>query len=90
VLDRRPPLTQLFLLFLRLGLTNFGGLIAHLGYFRNEFVERRPWLTDQAYADLVALCHFLPVPASSQVVIGIGLSRSCCHCWKRRRSAPAG
>ena len=76
MLDRRAPLTQLFLLFLRLGLTSFGGPIAHLGYFRNEFVERRRWLSDQAYADLVALCQFLPGPASSQVVIGIGLSRA--------------
>jgi len=76
MLDRRAPLTQLFLLFLRLGLTSFGGPIAHLGYFRNEFVERRRWLSDQTYADLVALCQFLPGPASSQVVIGIGLSRA--------------
>lgn len=76
MLDRRASLTQLFLLFLRLGLTSFGGPIAHLGYFRNEFVERHRWLSDQAYADLVALCQFLPGPASSQVVIGIGLSRA--------------
>lgn len=72
---RHTSLSELFLIFLRLGLTSFGGPVAHLGYFREEFVERRGWLSDQAYADLVALCQFLPGPASSQVVIGIGLSR---------------
>ena len=56
--------------FLRLGCTSFGGPIAHLGYFRAEFVERRHWLDEAAYADLVALCQFLPGPASSQVGIG--------------------
>src|ERR1700733_11833056 len=61
--------------FLRLGLTSFGGPIAHLGYFRAEFVERRRWLSDRAFADLVALCQFLPGPASSQVGFGIGLLR---------------
>lgn len=65
-----------FLIFLRLGLTSFGGPIAHLGYFRDEFVTRRQWLTERSYADLVALCQFLPGPASSQVGIAIGLSRS--------------
>src|SRR5574338_979459 len=64
-----------FLIFLRLGLTSFGGPIAHLGYFRDEFVTRRKWLTERSYADLVALCQFLPGPASSQVGIAIGLSR---------------
>ena len=54
-------------IFTRLGLTSFGGPIAHLGYFREEFVTRRRWLEDHAYADLVALCQFLPGPASSQV-----------------------
>jgi chromate transporter len=62
--------------FLRLGLTSFGGPVAHLGYFREEFVVRRRWLDDRAYADLVALCQFLPGPASSQVGIAIGLSRA--------------
>jgi chromate transporter len=62
--------------FTRLGLTSFGGPIAHLGYFRDEFVVRRQWLDDRAYADLVALCQFLPGPASSQVGIAIGLSRA--------------
>ena len=61
---------------LRLGLTSFGGPVAHLGYFRDEFVLRRKWLNDRAYADLVALCQFLPGPASSQVGIAIGLSRA--------------
>ncbi len=55
-----------FLIFFRLGLTSFGGPIAHLGYFRDEFVTRRQWLTERSYADLVALCQFLPGPASSQ------------------------
>ncbi len=68
-------LKVIFLIFLRLGLTSFGGPIAHLGYFRDEFVVRRRWLTEEAYADLVALCQFLPGPASSQVGIGIGLSQ---------------
>jgi chromate transporter len=62
--------------FLKLGLTSFGGPVAHLGYFRGEFVARRAWLTEPAYADLVALCQFLPGPASSQVGIGIGLMRA--------------
>lgn len=65
-----------FLVFLRLGLTSFGGPIAHLGYFRDEFVLRRHWLGERSYADLVALCQFLPGPASSQVGMAIGLSRA--------------
>jgi len=64
------------LAFLRLGLTSFGGPAAHLGYFRAEFVERRRWLDDRAYADLVALCQFLPGPASSQAGIAIGWLRA--------------
>lgn len=64
-----------FLIFLRLGLTSFGGPIAHLGYFRDEFVTRRQWLTERSYADLVALCQFLPGPTSSQIGIALGLSR---------------
>jgi len=72
--DRRSP-AAIFRIFLVLGCTSFGGPIAHLGYFRNEFVERRRWLTDAAYADLVALCQFLPGPASSQVGIALGLFR---------------
>ena len=65
----------LFLVFLRLGLTSFGGPVAHLGYFREEFVTRRRWLDESGYADLVALCQFLPGPASSQVGMAIGLLR---------------
>ncbi|UHC81415.1 chromate efflux transporter [Pseudomonas sp. NIBR-H-19] len=67
---------SVFLIFLRLGLTSFGGPIAHLGYFHHEFVSRRQWLTERSYADLVALCQFLPGPASSQVGIALGLSRA--------------
>lgn len=67
---------EVLAVFLRLGLTSFGGPIAHLGYFREEFVAKRRWLDDRAYADLVALCQFLPGPASSQVGIAIGLSRA--------------
>lgn len=72
--DRSP--WAVFRIFLRLGLTSFGGPIAHLGYFRDEFVTRRQWLTDRSYADLVALCQFLPGPASSQVGMALGLSRA--------------
>jgi chromate transporter len=66
---------SVFAVFLRLGLTSFGGPIAHLGYYRTEFVERRRWLSEAAYADLVALCQLLPGPASSQVGFAVGLSR---------------
>lgn len=69
-------LLDVFLIFLRLGLTSFGGPVAHLGYFRTEFVERRRWLDEAAYADLVALCQFLPGPASSQVGMALGISRA--------------
>ncbi|PMS16627.1 chromate ion family chromate transporter [Trinickia dabaoshanensis] len=61
--------------FLKLGLTSFGGPVAHLGYFRREFVERRRWLDEATYGDLVALCQFLPGPASSQVGFSVGLLR---------------
>jgi chromate transporter len=61
---------SVFLVFLRLGLTSFGGPIAHLGYFRTEFVEHRKWLDEKTYADLVALSQFLPGPASSKVGLG--------------------
>lgn len=67
---------EVLLAFLKLGLTSFGGPIAHLGYFRTEFVERRAWLDDKSYADLVALCQFLPGPASSQVGMALGLGRA--------------
>lgn len=62
--------------FIPLGLTSFGGPVAHLGFFRTAFVERRGWMSDAAYADLVALCQFLPGPASSQVGMAIGLQRA--------------
>ncbi|RAG63730.1 chromate transporter, partial [Burkholderia multivorans] len=76
--SRRHPGTvgEVFRIFLRLGLTSFGGPVAHLGYFREAFVARRKWLDDDAYADLVALCQFLPGPASSQVGMAIGLQRA--------------
>jgi chromate transporter len=64
---------DVLLIFLRLGLTCFGGPIAHIGYFRDEFVVRRKWIDEHAYADLVGLCQFLPGPASSQVGFSIGL-----------------
>jgi chromate transporter len=67
---------EVLLVFLKLGLSCFGGPIAHIGYFREEFVRRRAWLDEAAYADLVALCQFLPGPASSQVGFSIGLRRA--------------
>src|SRR5438876_6565361 len=67
--------SEVFAACLKLSLTSFGGPIAHLGYFRNEFVERRKWLDEAAYADLVALCQFLPGPASSQVGFSLGILR---------------
>jgi len=67
---------EVFRAFLRLGLTSFGGPIAHLGYFRAELVQRRRWLNDDEYADLVAVSQFLPGPASSQVGFGLGLLRA--------------
>lgn len=67
---------EVFAAALKLGLTSFGGPIAHLGYFREEYVVKRRWLDERAYADLVALCQFLPGPASSQVGIGIGTMRA--------------
>ena len=74
--DRPASSWSVFLIFLRLGLTSFGGPVAHLGYFRDEFVTRRRWLSERSYGDLVALCQFLPGPASSQVGIALGLSRA--------------
>jgi chromate transport protein ChrA len=75
--DRRPgsPL-EVLLVYLKLGVTCFGGPIAHIGYFREEFVVRRRWLEEQAYADVVGLCQFLPGPASSQVGFALGLMRA--------------
>ncbi len=68
-------LTEVFSVFLKLGLTSFGGPIAHLGYFRNELVLRRRWIDEAGYADTVALCQFLPGPASSQVGFALGIKR---------------
>jgi chromate transporter len=73
---RRGSALEVLLVFLKLGLTSFGGPVAHLGYFRTEFVERRRWLDDKSYGDLVALCQFLPGPASSQVGMALGLMRA--------------
>lgn len=76
VTSPRSSAIEVFRVFLLLGLTSFGGPVAHLGYFREAFVVRRQWLTEAAYADLVALCQFLPGPASSQVGMAIGLRRA--------------
>ena len=81
------PATEVLLAFLRLGCMSFGGPVAHIGYFRTEFVERRKWLDDTTFADLVALCQFLPGPASSQVAIGIGALRAG---WRGGVLATAG
>jgi len=68
-------LSEVFTAFLKLGLTSFGGPIAHLGYFRNELVIRRKWIEETTYADLIALCQFLPGPTSSQVSFSLGVLR---------------
>ena len=67
---------EVLLVATRLGLTSFGGPIAHIGYFRDEYVVRRDWLTEQRFAELVALCQFLPGPASSQLGMAIGMRRA--------------
>src|SRR5437667_2452106 len=72
----RGSVAEVFRIFLRLGLTSFGGPVAHLGYYRAEFVERRKWLDDHTYTDIVALWQFLPGPTSSQTGITIGLMRA--------------
>jgi len=71
----RESIGTIFLAFLQLGLTSFGGPIAHLGYLHEAFVVRRRWIEERAYADLVALCQFLPGPASSQVGMALGLAK---------------
>jgi chromate transporter len=73
--NRLKTLLEILLISTRLGLTSFGGPIAHLGYFHEEYVRKRKWMDEKSYADLVALCQFLPGPASSQVGIGIGVMR---------------
>lgn len=74
--SRKLSALQVLAVFLRLGMTSFGGPVAHLGYFHEEFVKRRKCMSEHDYADLVALCQFLPGPASSQVGIGIGVSQA--------------
>ncbi|MDQ0351646.1 chromate transporter [Alkalibacillus filiformis] len=74
-MERLSRYIEIFLIATRLGLTSFGGPVAHLAYFQEEYVQRRKWLSDQMYADLIALCQFLPGPASSQVGISIGMLR---------------
>lgn len=68
--------TEVFLTFLKLGFTSVGGPLAHTGYFRREFVERRRWLCEETFSELLGLCQFLPGPASSQLGFSIGLIRS--------------
>ena len=74
-MSRQHSSAEVFRAFLKLGFTSFGGPVAHLGYFREEFVLRRAWLSDRQYVELVALCQFLPGPASSQVGFALGLMR---------------
>lgn len=74
--DVRSSAWSVFLIFMRLGLTSFGGPIAHLGCLRDEFVTKRCWLNEHTYADLIVLCQLLPRPASSQVGIVLGMSRA--------------
>lgn len=75
-MDGPGTISEVGRVFLKLGLTSFGGPVAHLGYFRRECVARRGWLSDEAYADTVALCQFLPGPASSQVAFALGMRRA--------------
>src|SRR5258708_8383762 len=75
-MPERGSALEVLRIFLRLGLTSFGGPVAHLGYYRAEFVERRKWLDEHSYADIVARCQFLPGPASSQVGMSIGMLRA--------------
>lgn len=72
---KRNSLLEIFGTSLKLGLTSFGGPVAHLGFFKNEYIDKRKWLDDKTYADIIALCQFLPGPASSQVGIAIGMLR---------------
>ena len=74
--NKLTSLIEILLISTRLGFTSFGGPIAHLGYFHEEYVRRRKWMDDKSYVDLVALSQFLPGPASSQVGIGIGVMRA--------------
>ena len=69
-------LWEVLLVATRLGLTSFGGPVAHIGYFREEYVVRRGWLDEESFGELVALCQFLPGPASSQLGIAVGIKRA--------------
>lgn len=75
-MSRFQALFEILAISTRLGFTSFGGPVAHLGYFHEEYIRRRKWMDEKSYADLVALCQFLPGPASSQVGIGIGVMRA--------------
>src|SRR5690606_37586674 len=75
-MTRFQALMEILAISTRLGFTSFGGPVAHLGYFHEEYIRRRKWMDEKTYADLVALCQFLPGPASSQVGIGIGVMRA--------------
>lgn len=75
-MNKLKSLLEILIVSTRLGLTSFGGPVAHLGYFHTEYIRRRKWMDEKSYADLVALCQFLPGPASSQVGIGIGVMRA--------------
>ena len=80
---------EVFTVALRLGLTSFGGPIAHIGYFRDEYVQRRRWLDESTFADLVALSQFLPGAASSKLGISIGVLRAACRAdWRRGSPSP--
>lgn len=76
MVNQLKSLLEILIVSTKLGITSFGGPIAHLGYFHNEYIRKRKWLDEKSYADLVALCQFLPGPASSQVGIGIGVMRA--------------
>ena len=74
-MSKKNSLLEILRVSTKLGLTSFGGPVAHLGYFKNEYIDKRKWLDDKTYADIIALCQFLPGPASSQVGIAIGMLR---------------
>src|SRR5437763_5859651 len=76
ITPKRSHLLEVLATFTRLGLTSFGGPVAHLGYFREEIVIRRKWVDERTYGDLIGLCQFLPGPASSQVGISLGIMRA--------------
>jgi chromate transporter len=81
---------EVLLTFLKLGVTSFGGPVAHIGYFREEIVVRRRWVADSAYTDLVALCQFLPGPAGSQVALRWGLAgQGTGAVWRPGRDSPS-